>query len=362
MSGSPSFGSRVISLLYFWLYRLKTILASMYHLYFLSPDKVTAFVKSYDIYAYDWADEKTLVAKMGRDYYKQVRDAVLDYYVVLNHLCAVGQVEKMYIPPTMDLSKTIIENQFLFEEMMHRDLNIRPGYHVLEVGCGRGRIVNHMASQVPGVSVTGINIDKDQLTNAESYAQATNTSQFTKFKYWDLNKCPLDFPNNSFDAIYQVQVISSYCKDKDTLFSELYRILKPGGRIAGLDWISLPNYDPYNVENTAIMQRVKPLIGAIGTYTSSQFVDAMTRAGFKVTKNTNASVGDLQAPLIKKAHSYFTTVERILSFLVSWHIVPQHFSVLFKRLTQDGDAFIEGDQLGLFTTSYYYVAEKPPLQ
>jgi len=32
---------------------------------------------------------------------------------------------------------------------------------------------------------------------------------------------------------------------------------------------------------------------------------------------------------------------------------------LFDRLTKDGDAFIEADRLGIFTTSYQIIAQKP---
>lgn len=34
---------------------------------------------------------------------------------VLNHLCALGEVEKMYIPPAMDLKLGIFGNQLLWE-------------------------------------------------------------------------------------------------------------------------------------------------------------------------------------------------------------------------------------------------------
>ena len=35
---------------------------------------------------------------------------------MLNHLCAVGEVEKMYIPPVMDSKLGIFQNQMVWEE------------------------------------------------------------------------------------------------------------------------------------------------------------------------------------------------------------------------------------------------------
>ena len=58
---------------------------------------------------------------MGKDYYKEIQKKLIDYYSVLNHLCALGQVEKMYIPPAMDLSVSIMANQVLLEQKMARD-------------------------------------------------------------------------------------------------------------------------------------------------------------------------------------------------------------------------------------------------
>lgn len=76
----------------------------------LPPEKVDAFVKSYDVFYYDWKNEEELIKELGTDYYKQVKEQLISWYSVLNHLCAIGDVEKMYIPPAMDLSKGVSEN------------------------------------------------------------------------------------------------------------------------------------------------------------------------------------------------------------------------------------------------------------
>ncbi|HNA62175.1 MAG TPA: class I SAM-dependent methyltransferase [Rhabdochlamydiaceae bacterium] len=138
----------------FFSYRVGTILKSFKTLYTLSQEKVDAFLGSYNIYDHDWANEEELIKEMGPDYYKQVKKKLVDYYSVLNHLCAIGQVEKMYIPPLMDLSKGILANQTLFERKMAKDLGLHKGSRVLDIGCGRGRIANHIAS-ITGAHVTG---------------------------------------------------------------------------------------------------------------------------------------------------------------------------------------------------------------
>jgi len=342
--------------LQFYSYRMSTILKSLKTLYTLPREKIDAFLDSYEIYDHDWANEEELIRKMGPDYYNRVRNKLINYYSVLNHLCAIGQVEKMYIPPLMDISKGIIANQSLFEEMMAKDLNVKPGSKILDIGCGRGRIASHIAT-LTGAHVTGINTDNDQLECAKKYVRGKNLTAQTEFKIGDLNEIPLPFADSSLDAVYQVQVFS-LSKNLEKLFADIYRILKPGGRVACLDWFRLDNYNPNDQEHAELMRRIKPLIGAIGTPIIDDFVRAMEKAGFTVLINRNASIDGLQAPLIENADRFYTRMARLIKFLVGSRIIPRHFKELFDRLTKDGEALIEADRKRLVTTTHYIVAQK----
>ncbi len=346
----------MMSKLQFWFYRLSTMAKSFKVLYRLSPEKVDAFLGSYDIYDHDWADEEQLIKKMGKDYYQEVQKKLVDYYSVLNHLCALGQVEKMYIPPAMDLSVSIMANQVLFEQRMVRDLGIKKEDRALEIGCGRGRISSHIASST-GASVVGMNIDSNQLEAARQFALGHGLSKQCQFMQRDMNDLPLPFEDSSFDHFYQVQAFS-YCKDLEKLFRELYRVLKPGGKLAFLDWVHLDKYEAENPHHADLMKRIKPLIGAIGTPSVQKFVHALEKAGFKVLTSENASIDGLQAPLIQNADKFFTRVAKLIKFSVKCKILPKHFQALFDRLTKDGEAFVEADRMRLVTTSYYIVAQK----
>ncbi len=342
--------------LQFFSYRLSTILKSFKILYTLPREKVDAFLGSYNIYDHDWANEEELIKEMGPDYYNEVKKKLVDYYSVLNHLCSIGQVEKMYIPPAMDLSKGIITNQTLFEKKMADDLGIKKGSKVLDIGCGRGRIASHIASYT-GAHVTGINIDHGQIECAKRFAIGKGLTEQCHFQLGDLNEVPLAFADNSMDAVYQVQVFS-YSKNLDELFADIYRILKPGGKVACLDWFRLDKYDSTNPEHIDLMRRIKPLIGAIGTPSIEDFTRAIEKAGFKILINENASINDLQAPLIEKADNLYTWLGRLINGLVFCRLMPSHFKELFNRLTKDGEAFVEADRKGLVTTSHYFLAQK----
>ncbi len=344
------------SKLQFWVYRLSTILKSFKTLYTLPPEKVDAFLNSYTIYDHDWINEEEMIREMGIDYYKEIQKKLVDYYSVLNHLCAVGQVEKMYIPPALDLSASIMANQALFEKKMSQDLGIGKESKVLDIGCGRGRVVNHIAS-ITGAEVVGMNLDPNQLENARRFALGNGLSKQCRFQQGDLNDIPYSFADGSFDAIYEIQVFT-YSKDLEKSFRELYRLLKPGGKLGCLEWVCFDKYNPKNPHHADLMKRIKPLIGAIGTLTPQAGISAMEKAGFKILKSENPSIGGFQAPLIEKADRFFTRVTALLKFLVRCKILPAHFQALYDRLTKDGQAFVEADRMGLVTTSYYIIAQK----
>ncbi len=338
-------------------FRVRTALKSFKVIYSLPEDKVQAFIDAYEIYTFDWKKETELLEKLGPDYYQHIKGKIIDWYCVINHLCALGEIEKMYIPPVIDPEASISQNQQLFEAQMSKDLRIIPGHQVLDMGCGRGCIAMHIAS-ITGGNVLGINIDQDQLKSAKKVAERRGLADQCHFQITDFNLLPFSFASNSFDAVYQVQAFS-LSKDLQSLFCEIYRILKHGGRFGALDWVGLPAYDPDNEYHQFLLSRVKPLIGAIGTPSAEEYVRLLENAGFKIIIHCNLSVDGYQQPLIDRADAYFTKLWKATKFLVKCNLLPQHIEKLLRRLTQDGKLFSEADRLGLFTTSYYIVAEKP---
>lgn len=339
----------------FWSYRVATVLRSFKKLYTLTPQEVKTFVDSYEVYDLDWTDEAELIRKMGPNYSAEMTKRVVEWYGVLNHLCALGQVEKMYIPPALDLKASIIENQKMNERQMAKDLGLKKGSRVLDIGCGRGRVAAHMASHT-GSEVYGINVDPDQLAAAEKYSKAHNLP--CHFQKWDLNVLPYPFPDAHFDGVYDIQVVFSLAKNLENAFREIHRLLKPGGKFVALEWVTFDSFNQKDPKHAQMMKGIKPLIGAIGARSASEVIKALKAAGFDVKRNENPSVGGYQAPLIENADKFFTRMLNLVHFLVKVKILPVHFRTLLDRFTQDGEAFVEAEKNGLLTTSYYVVAEK----
>lgn len=63
--------------------------------------------------------------------------------------------------------------------------------------------------------------------------------------------------------------------------------------------------------------------------------------------------------MVERANKFFMMLWTIVKVLVSLHILPKHFNLLFDRFNKDGDTLIEGDRKRYWTTVYQFVGEKP---
>merc|ERR550525_628809 len=167
-------------------------------LWTIPEEDYTAFLESFKVFEKD----TTSFYDNSTDDFIQVQN----YYKVLNRLCTLGNVEKMYIPPIMDAKKGVFENQMIFEADFADQLNLGPGKKALEIGCGRGRITHHVASHT-GASVVGMNIDPMQIKIANAYANETGLADQLKFVEGNMND-PFPFFDETFDAFYQVQAMT----------------------------------------------------------------------------------------------------------------------------------------------------------
>src|SRR5262245_1476264 len=256
--------------------KARTRLRALYALYTLSQQDIDRFMASYALFDGDWSNQN------GKH-----EAQIVDYYRVLNHLCALGNVEKMYIPPILDSAAGVTGNQELFEQKMSRDLGMKRGDRVLDIGCGRGRVACHLA-RYTGAHVTGINIEPSQVKNAEDFASRSGFRSQCRFVRGSLND-PLPFGDASFDAVYQIQAFT-YVKDKEKVFSEVFRVLLPGAKFSYLDWVRLPGFDASSAHHVSLMSRTRAVIGAVDTPSPEEICEPMKKAGFEILLSQEASL------------------------------------------------------------------------
>lgn len=103
-----------------------------------------------------------------------------------------------------------------------------PGEHVLDLGSGAGTDSLVAVQMVgPEGSVVGVDMTPEMVSKARASAAELGASN-VEFIESEAEKLP--FADASFDVVISNGVID-LIPDKDAVFSELFRVLRPGGRL-----------------------------------------------------------------------------------------------------------------------------------
>ena len=101
---------------------------------------------------------------------------------------------------------------------------ITPEHSVLELGCGYGRVLQHVAPH--GKVVVGIDTAFDSLCMAKDIVQYPSCTLF------QMDAGMLGFSSHCFDVVICIQNgISALNVDPEALFTEACRVTRPGGKM-----------------------------------------------------------------------------------------------------------------------------------
>ena len=101
---------------------------------------------------------------------------------------------------------------------------------ILDYGCGNG-IHSGFLVKSGAKKVVGIDLSEKSLAVARQRAMKEGIEEKIEFLKMDCEK--MDFPDNSFDIIFDGGTFSSI--DFKNVFPELVRVLKPEGRVLGIE-------------------------------------------------------------------------------------------------------------------------------
>ena len=152
--------------------------------------------------------------------------------------------------------------------------HLRPGETVVDLGCGGGLDVLLAAAKVgPAGKAIGIDMTPEMIERARRNAgQAANV----EFHLAAIDRLPL--PDASADCVISNCVIN-LAPDKPAVFREMFRVLKPGGRVAVSD-VALKRPLP-----DELARDVLAYVGCIaGAVLIEDYVRELRRAGFEAVQ------------------------------------------------------------------------------
>nr|WP_295370840.1 cyclopropane-fatty-acyl-phospholipid synthase family protein [uncultured Sphingosinicella sp.] len=133
-------------------------------------------------------------------------------------------------------------------------LHLKPGQHLLEIGCGWGSLAE-IAARDYGVHVTGLTLSAEQKAYADERLRAAGVSEQVSIKLIDYRDVV-----GEFDAVASVEMVEAVGQDYwPSYLQTIARVLKPGGR-AALQLISIKEelFDAYAASADFIQTYVFP--------------------------------------------------------------------------------------------------------
>ena len=150
--------------------------------------------------------------------------------------------------------------------------SIKEGETVLDLGSGAGFDSFLAANRVgPTGKVIGVDMTPEMINRARENSDKGSYSN-VQFVPGELEDLPVD--DNSMDAVISNCVIN-LVPDKKKVFKEVFRVLKPGGRLMVSDLV-LRQKLPLSIENS-----IEGYVGCIsGAVMKDVYLDAIGSAGF----------------------------------------------------------------------------------
>ena len=284
--------------------------------------------------------------------------AVADYYKVLNNMLSVFDLEKLYLPPQLNEFEGLYANQLLCEQAVLEELKLADPEqsHLLDMGCGRGRISHYFAT-LTGGQVSGYNIDPNQIENASGWAAECGMTDRLHFIVGDHHN-PLEYESGAFDGCFSFQAVWPFFKKEelDDHAREMYRVMKPGARYSCSEYLLTPHFDWNNEEHVTLQKSYLPTLAATHSMYPADVCAALERAGFKIL--ISAPSRGPAWPLGEQKRDLILMGRKVVRGLEAIRIMPPWVEESLDLLQTGGQAWTGAEKAKIADLNWRIVAEK----
>ncbi|KAI0295758.1 delta-sterol C-methyltransferase, partial [Russula brevipes] len=145
------------------------------------------------------------------------------------------------------------------EHYLSAQMSLRPGMRVLDVGCGVGGPAREIA-RFSDAKVVGLNNNDFQIGRARKYTKAAGLEDQVQFVKGDFMKLSEQFGENAFDAVYAIEA-TVHAPTWEGVYSEILKVLKPGGVFGVYEWCMTDRWDPSIPEHKALAHEIELAVG-----------------------------------------------------------------------------------------------------
>jgi cyclopropane fatty-acyl-phospholipid synthase-like methyltransferase len=189
---------------------------------------------------------------------------------------------------------TVAEAAAVMQQRLIELTGLQPGDSALDFGSGPGGATAAMA-RISGAYFVGVS-NTDTLSQRARILVA-DTGMDDRVSFLTIGdrdyRALRAWPDATFDAVTFLESVC-HLPDKQAFFTAAFRVLKPGGRLVGLDWLERP-YGEYqsDEEIQTIIAPVCEHIRLAGLGTLDSYATMMRTAGFVVTHAVDEFAGEL---------------------------------------------------------------------
>ncbi|MCY4431874.1 MAG: class I SAM-dependent methyltransferase [Rhodospirillales bacterium] len=290
------------------------------------------------------------------------------FYDLITDFYQYGWGQSFHFAPGKDgvsFEEAIAHHQHLLAEA----LGLRPGMKVLDIGCGVGGPQRAIASEF-GASIAGLNISEYQVGKCSEYNRKAGLDHLCSVLHGDFMAIPADA--RTFDAAYQIEAIP-HATNKLAVYTEAFRILRPGAIFAGFDWCMTPLYDGDNPKHRELKQRIEYSNALPPTASFTDVTDGLQAAGFELIEaRDRARDDDVERPWYQPLEGGSLTLRSLprtslgrkittaaLRILERVRAVPEGSFEIQALLNVAADSLVAAGRLGIFTPMYFHKARKP---
>lgn len=178
------------------------------------------------------------------------------------------------------------------EHFLALKMNINENMKVLDVGCGVGGPGREI-TRFTDCQIVGLNNNDYQIERANHYAKKYKLDH--KLSYVKGDFMQMDFEPESFDAVYAIEA-TVHAPVLEGVYSEIYKVLKPGGVFGVYEWVMTDKYDETNEEHRKIAYGIEVGDGIPKMYPRKVAEEALKNVGFEIEYEKDLADVDDEIP------------------------------------------------------------------